>query len=140
MPALHPISRWRGIDGPSISPSSPRSGRPRERGWSTSPTTPGSGAVAPDSCQRFRVTHPHHPLFNREFDLVERRVHARGVERAFFYGEIGEIGRLETIPVEWTDMAAQDPFVVLSAGQAYFRVEDLLRLSTLIESLATPSS
>ncbi len=37
-------------------------------------------------------------------------------------------------------MAAQDPFVVLSAGQAYFRVEDLLRLSTLIESLTTPSS
>ena len=85
------------------------------------------------------MTHPHHPLIGREFDLVERRVRGRGIERAFFYSEGGEIGRMDSIPVEWTDMAAQDPFVVLSAGQAYFRVEDLLRLSTLIESLATPS-
>ena len=42
--------------------------------------------------------------------------------------------------MEWTDLAAPDPFVVLSAGQAYFRVEDLLRLSSLLESLTTPAS
>ncbi|MCP4966519.1 MAG: transposase [bacterium] len=71
--------------------------------------------------------------------MVERRVRGSGSERAFFYGKKGENGRLESIPVEWTDMAAQDPFVVLSAGQAYFLVEDLLQLSALIESLSTPS-
>ncbi len=69
--------------------------------------------------------------------MVECRLRGRGVERAHFYHEDG---RQESIPVAWTDLAAQDPFVVLSAGRAYFRVEDLLRLSTLIESLATPSS
>ena len=100
-------------------------------------TTPGSGAVG---SRRFRVTHPHHPLFDREFDVVELQVRGQGGERAFFYGDNSENGRMESIPVEWTDMATQDPFVVLSAGQAYFRVEDLLRLVTLIESVTTPSS
>ncbi len=71
--------------------------------------------------------------------MVELRVRGRGGERAFFYSDDREGGRMESIPVEWTDIAAQDPFVVLSAGQACFRVVDLLRLSALIESLTTPS-
>ena len=62
------------------------------------------------------MTHPHHPLFDREFDVVELRVRGRGGERAFFYSDDREDGRMESIPVEWTDIAAQDPFVVLSAG------------------------
>ena len=79
------------------------------------------------------MNHPHHPLSGREFDLVERRVRGRGDERAYFYDDHGD---LASIPVVWTDIAAEDPFVVLSAGRALFRVEDLLRLSALIESLA----
>ena len=79
------------------------------------------------------MTHPHHPLSGREFDLVERRVRGKGGDRAYFYGDHGHLG---SIPVDWTDIAAEDPFVVLSAGRALFRVEDLLRLSALIESLA----
>jgi hypothetical protein len=77
------------------------------------------------------VTHPFHPLFGHEFDLVDHRIRGTGGLRAYFYDDEG---RLESIPVDWTDMAAEDPFVVLSAGRSLFRIEDLLRLSTLIAS------
>ena len=44
----------------------------------------------------------------------------------------------DDMPVDdgaWTNLAPEDPFVVVSAGRAYFRVEDLLRLGVLIERL-----
>lgn len=82
------------------------------------------------------MSHPHHPLSGREFDLVERRARGTGGERVYFHGDHG---RVESIPVEWTDMAPEDPFVVLSAGSAYFRVEELLELSSLINDLKRPS-
>lgn len=45
-------------------------------------------------------------------------------------------GRLVSIQLEWTDAAGEpDPFVVLSAGRSYFRVEDLVRLAEMIERL-----
>ena len=78
------------------------------------------------------MTHPFHPLFGRELSLVERRVRGTGGERAHFYDNHG---RLESVPIAWTNLAAEDPFAVVSAGRAYFRVEDLLRLSALVESL-----
>ena len=36
------------------------------------------------------------------------------------------------MPLDWTDIAPQDPFVVVSAGRALFRVEDLLGLARLL--------
>ena len=101
-----------------------------------STTTPGSAAEdSPGSCHRFRVIHPYHPLFGREFDLVDVRVQGTGGNRAYFFGDGGD---QESIPIGWTDRAAEDPFVVVSAGRAHFRIEDLLRLSSLIESLTSP--
>ncbi len=82
------------------------------------------------------MTHPFHPLFERELSPIDRRIRGTGGDRVYFYDEDG---RLESIPVAWTDLAAEDPFVVVSAGRAFFRVEDLLRLSTLIESWTNPA-
>ena len=82
------------------------------------------------------MTHPFHPLFGRELSLVDRRIRGTGGDRAYFYDEHG---RLESIPIAWTDSAVEDPFVVISAGRAHFRVEDLLRLSTLVESWTNPA-
>jgi len=79
------------------------------------------------------VTHPFHPLFGREYDLVERRCPGTGGWRYYFHDDDG---RLESVPVRWTDQAPADPFVVASAGRAYFRVKELLRLSVLIEGLS----
>ena len=43
--------------------------------------------------------------------------------------------QLLSIPLDWTDAAQPDPFIVLAAGRAYFRFEDLLALAELIERL-----
>ena len=43
-----------------------------------------------------------------------------------------EQGRICEIPLSWTNLAAKDPFVVLSAGKSWFRFEDLLELARQI--------
>ena len=44
-------------------------------------------------------------------------------------------GNVVTIPAAWTDHVDEDPVVVVGAGRSWFRVQDLLRLSDLIERL-----
>jgi len=41
-------------------------------------------------------------------------------------------GRLRSLPADWTSVVAEDPFNVVSAGRAAFRVEELLELARLI--------
>jgi len=82
--------------------------------------------------RRFRITHPFHPLFSREYELVEFR-RAWGRDRVVFYDENEN---LITVPVSWTNLAQEaDPFVVLSEERAYFRPSDLLALVDLIKEL-----
>jgi hypothetical protein len=45
-------------------------------------------------------------------------------------------GRLRSIPASWTRAVAPDPFVLVSAGRALFRTEDLLRLLALVRGEA----
>jgi hypothetical protein len=80
------------------------------------------------------VTHPFHPLSGREFEFVKRR-RSWGDDRVFFYGPDGELAWL---PAEWTDVVAEDPFVVVAAGRAPFRTADLLEVATLVDRL-TPA-
>ena len=77
------------------------------------------------------MTHPFHPLHGREFELADRR-RTWGEDRVYFQDERGELQRL---PASWTSAGAADAFVSMSAGRAYFRVEDLLDLSALIARL-----
>jgi hypothetical protein len=79
--------------------------------------------------QRVRVTHPFHPLSGQQFEVVTYRRSWGGQPVVDCLD--GE-GRLVAIPLAWTDAAADDPFVALSAGRAAFRVEDLLRLIGLV--------
>lgn len=46
-----------------------------------------------------------------------------------------EQGRICEIPLSWTNLAAEDPFVILSAGKSSFRFEDLLELTRLIQEV-----
>jgi hypothetical protein len=39
------------------------------------------------------------------------------------------------LPAGWTDIEAQDPFVVVSGGRSYFRVTDLIDLAALIAAV-----
>ncbi len=43
-----------------------------------------------------------------------------------------EKDRICEIPLSWTSLATEDPFVILAAGKSWFRFEDLLELARLI--------
>jgi hypothetical protein len=75
-----------------------------------------------------RVTHPFHPLAGQQFEFVKRRRNWRQ-DRVYFHDEAGE---LVSLPAEWTDAVAPDPFVVVAAGRAPFRLASLIELSELI--------
>jgi hypothetical protein len=44
-------------------------------------------------------------------------------------------GRLVTLPVQWTDLAPVDPFLVVAAGRCRFTVAGLLGLADLVRRL-----
>ena len=68
--------------------------------------------------RRFRVTHPFHPLFQQEFELVSYHQNW-GEDRVWFQDKLG---CLHSLPTSWTDAGADDPFVALAAGRSLFRV------------------
>jgi hypothetical protein len=75
------------------------------------------------------VTHPFHPLAGEEFEFVKRRRNWQQ-DRVYFYDCAGE---LVSLPAEWTDVVAEDPFVVVAAGRSPFHVDGLLELSRMLE-------
>ena len=98
--------------------------------WRTRSTTVNTAGTG----ETFRITHPFHPLSGREYKLVTY-CHGWGSHRVYFYDDAG---RLRKIPARWTDVVANDPFVVVAAGRSAFRVADLLALADLIEVLQLP--
>jgi len=80
-----------------------------------------------------RVTHPFHPLFGREFDLVSQR-HAWGHVRV---GVSDDQGRLISLPAGWTSAEPDDPFIILAAGRSPLRVAELRELAALVRRLRT---
>jgi hypothetical protein len=69
-------------------------------------------------------------LFGRSFEFVKRGRTWQS-DRVYFFDDAGE---LASLPTEWTDVAAGDPFVV-SAGRSAFWTADLLELAELIAGL-----
>ena len=94
-------------------------------------TTPSPRFPASDTAQTFRVTHPFHPLHGRTFRLIDCR-QTWGEHRVYFYDDSGQLARL---PVHWTDVEPDDPTVVVGAGRAHFRCDDLCRLADLLTRL-----
>ena len=78
--------------------------------------------------QFLEVTHPFHPLYGRQFELLDHR-QTWGEDRVYFQDETG---RLRRLPASWTSVAAKDPFVVIAAGRAHFRPQDLLQLARMV--------
>lgn len=78
------------------------------------------------------MIHPFHPLAGQEFEFVKRRKNWRA-DRVYLYDDADE---LVSLPAEWTDVVAPDPFVVVSAGRSPFHVTDLVELSELVADLA----
>jgi len=89
-------------------------------------------STAPDGTHErrtFRVTHPFHPLFGREFDLININ-HCWGDERAFY---VDEAEQVRSLPARWTSAVEEDPFVVVAAGRSDFRVADLVALLAFVQ-------
>ena len=77
------------------------------------------------------MVHPYHPLFGREFEVLDWR-HNWTEDRVYFRGP-DDVSA--SIPSCWTDLVPQDPFVVIAAGRSHFRAGDLLELVRFIEGL-----
>jgi Family of unknown function (DUF5372) len=68
------------------------------------------------------VTHPFHPLYGQQFEILSYR-HNWGEYRVTFYQTPDHV---RALPASWTSLAPSDPSVVMAAGRAAFRVADLL--------------
>jgi len=79
------------------------------------------------------VTHPYHPRRGEELEYFEYRRDWSG-ERVYFYDESG---CLTSVPAEWTNVVPPDAFVVIGAGRAQFRVDDLFLLVKLVDQIRT---
>ena len=78
-----------------------------------------------------QVTHPFHPLFGRDLDVVVRR-HNWGEDRVYYRDGRGH---LTSLPVGWTSVVPEDAFVAVAAGRSQFRVQDLVDLAALVVRL-----
>jgi hypothetical protein len=83
------------------------------------------------TCLKVRITHPFHPNFGREFDLICRRRHW-GEDRVVYSGDDG---RLRTISAAFTDVAPVDEFRLVAGGRVAFRTVDLMALCELLDRL-----
>jgi len=75
-----------------------------------------------------RVTHPYHPRFQQEFEVVSYRQNW-GEDRVWFQDSQGHV---HSLPTSWTDAGVIDPFVTVAAGRSLIRVTDLLELTNRI--------
>jgi Family of unknown function (DUF5372) len=80
---------------------------------------------------KFTITHPFHPLYEQEFELVTY-YNLWGDKRVTFIDKKGE---LISIPMCWTSLNREDPYVKISSGRSCFRVEDLVNLRYLIDTI-----
>jgi hypothetical protein len=77
------------------------------------------------------VTHPFHPLSGQPFACVGERYNRYG-RRLLLQVDDQTVC---SVPPQWTDLVAQDPEIVVSERQAFFRVADLMELARLVARL-----
>jgi len=81
--------------------------------------------------QQFKITHPFHPEYLKKFKLVNY-VNSFGVVRIAYYKNDTDI---TSIPLSWTDAKEADPFIELSGGRSFFKIEELLLIVKLVKDL-----
>ena len=77
------------------------------------------------------MTHPFHPLFGYEFELIEYHK-TWGEDRVFFRDSEGH---LQALVASCTDIGGIDPFLEIAAGRSFFRYDELVRLADLLDGL-----
>jgi hypothetical protein len=58
--------------------------------------------------------------------------HNWGVDQVYYHDSAG---RLRMLPITWTSLITADPAVAFGAGQAPFKLSDLLELARLLDGL-----
>ena len=79
----------------------------------------------------FTVTHPFHPLYGQQFEILNYR-HNWGEYRVIFYETPDHV---RSLPAAWTSLVSPDPSVLLATGRAPFQVRDLLALAQLVQRI-----
>ena len=108
-------------------------------------------ALAPERAdhafnERIRVGRALHRVMRISHKFSQSRIHSirsrdtRVLAYRFNWGEDRVMyaradGRTRSLPVRWTSIAPEDPFVTVAAGRAPFRLEDLLALIALLRDL-----
>jgi hypothetical protein len=59
-----------------------------------------------------RITHPFHPRFGEEFELLDRQ-QPWGDDRAY----LSINGKAVMVPARWTSLVGPDPVIVIGAGR-----------------------
>lgn len=77
------------------------------------------------------MTHPYHPLFEQQFELIARRQNW-GEDRVWFEDREE---RVQSLPTSWTDAGGVDRFVAVAAGRSLFRVAELIELARQIRGV-----
>ena len=80
---------------------------------------------------KFKITHPFHPLKDKEFDIVNIKEYWGKKYVIFTFKE----GDSKAIPIEWTDLEAEDLFKKISKGRSLFKTSDLLELYNIIQAV-----
>jgi transposase InsO family protein len=106
-------------------------GRYGANAWTTSWIKLQTAAVTTDE-QRFRITHPFHPLRDQTLICVASKQRVAG-ERQFMIR--GADGSLCLVPANWTDFLPPDPYLLIGEGRSYFRVEDLVALADILRRI-----
>jgi len=78
-----------------------------------------------------RVTHPFHPLYGQDLDVVESRLQW-GEQRVFYRDPRGHRASL---PAGWTSLMPDEPYVTVGGGRSRFRAADLVELAAMLRDL-----
>jgi hypothetical protein len=101
---------------------------PGRNSWPAPSTTVSTASHTREVTGPVRVTHPFHPRHGQELDVLAHRV--QWGEGRVFYRD--PQGHRASMPVGWTSLAAQDPYLAVGAARSRFRLPDLIDLAALL--------
>jgi hypothetical protein len=78
-----------------------------------------------------RITHPFHPLSGKQLVCLDERCNPYGRHLLL---ELNDT-TVCSVPLQWTDLVAPDPEIVIGEHRALFRVADLLELARLLDQV-----
>ncbi|MGH7877868.1 MAG: DUF5372 family protein [Steroidobacteraceae bacterium] len=85
---------------------------------------------------RFEITHAFHPKRGIKLVLATRKQNW-GEDRLMYFDAQGALRSMLT---SWTSVADQDLFAQASAGRSWFRTDDLVRLTVLLNEIQRRST